>query len=46
MVLERMATPEAKALLESLAQGIREARLTQEAKATLERLARTPGSAP
>jgi hypothetical protein len=46
MALERMATPEAKELLASLAQGIPEARLTQDAKASLKRLARTPSSAP
>jgi hypothetical protein len=38
-VLERAGTPEACRLLEALAQGIPEARLTQEAKAARERLA-------
>jgi hypothetical protein len=37
--LERMASSAAKQLLDSLAQGAPEARLTQEAKASLERLA-------
>ncbi len=39
-VLEDIATPEARRLLERLAQGAPEARLTQAAKASLERLAR------
>jgi hypothetical protein len=38
-VLERIATPEARRLLEELARGAREARLTREAKASLQRLA-------
>jgi WD40 repeat protein len=38
--LERAATPEAKQVLRSLADGAPEARLTREAKAALERLAR------
>jgi len=37
-VLEDISTPEAKQLLEELAQGAAEARLTREAKAALERL--------
>jgi RNA polymerase sigma factor (sigma-70 family) len=40
-VLEQINSPEAKQLLEKLAQGTPEARLTQQAKATLERLARS-----
>jgi hypothetical protein len=39
-VLEQIGTPEAKALLEKLAKGAPEARLTQEAKASLQRMAR------
>jgi WD40 repeat protein len=39
-VLEHVATPEARAVLESLAKGAPEARLTGEAKAALERLQR------
>jgi RNA polymerase sigma factor (sigma-70 family) len=39
-VLERIGTPEAQQVLESLAKGSPEARLTQEAKASLERLAK------
>jgi hypothetical protein len=38
--LEHAGTAEAKALLEALAAGMPEARLTQEARATLRRLAR------
>jgi RNA polymerase sigma factor (sigma-70 family) len=37
-VLERLGTPEARRLLERLARGAAEARLTQEARASLERL--------
>jgi hypothetical protein len=44
--LEQMATPEAHALLTTLAGGAAEARLTQEAKASLERLAKRPTPAP
>jgi hypothetical protein len=39
-VLEYIATPEARQLLETLARGAPEARLTQETKASLERLSR------
>jgi hypothetical protein len=39
-VLERIATPEARSLLESLAKGAPDARLTREAKAAVGRLAR------
>jgi len=39
-VLEQVASAEAKVLLESLAKGAPEARLTQEAKASLARLAK------
>jgi WD40 repeat protein len=45
-VLEHLGTPEARQLLEALAQGAPEARLTREAKASLERLARRPVPAP
>jgi hypothetical protein len=44
--LERADSPEARALLERLAQGTPEARLTREAKAALQRLARRPVSEP
>jgi hypothetical protein len=37
-VLERIATPEARSVLEALAKGLPEARLTEEAKAALKRL--------
>jgi hypothetical protein len=37
-VLERIGSPEAKQVLESLAKGAEGARLTREAKASLERL--------
>ena len=37
-VLELLGTPEARKLLQKLAQGLPDARLTQEAKASLERL--------
>ncbi|HMC90680.1 MAG TPA: hypothetical protein VKI17_14080 [Gemmataceae bacterium] len=39
-VLEHIGSPEAKQILEALAQGATEARLTQEARASLERLAK------
>jgi hypothetical protein len=45
-VLEDIATPEARNVLERLAQGAPEARLTQEAKASLRRLALRHTSAP
>jgi hypothetical protein len=45
-VLERIGSPDARRVLETLAGGVAEARLTQEAKASLERLAKRPGSAP
>jgi hypothetical protein len=38
-VLEHIATPEARQLLQTVAKGVPEARLTQQAKASLERLA-------
>jgi hypothetical protein len=40
--LERIGTPEARAVLARLADGGEEARLTQEAQAALERLAGAP----
>jgi hypothetical protein len=43
-VLERIGTPEAKGLLEELAHGASEARLTREAKASLRRLVQAGGS--
>jgi RNA polymerase sigma factor (sigma-70 family) len=45
-VMEGMATPAARRLLEELAGGAPGALLTREAKASLERLARRPGGAP
>jgi len=42
-VLEELASPEARQLLETLAGGAPEARLTQEAKASLARLAKVTG---
>jgi hypothetical protein len=45
-VLEWTATPAAQRLLEALAQGVPEARLTQEARATLERRVRRTAAAP
>jgi hypothetical protein len=45
-VLERIGTPAAREILQTLAQGMPEARLTQEAKASLQRLARRPTSNP
>jgi WD40 repeat protein len=45
-VLEQLGTPEARGLLERLATGAPEARLTQEARASLERLARRPAALP
>jgi RNA polymerase sigma factor (sigma-70 family) len=41
-VLERIATPEARRLLEELARGASEARLTREATGSLQRLAKRP----
>jgi WD40 repeat protein len=46
MVLERIGTPEARQLLESLAQGPSDASSTREAKASLERMAKRPPSKP
>jgi WD40 repeat protein len=43
-VLEDIATPEARQILESLAKGDSASRVTQEARASLERLARRPRS--
>ncbi len=40
-VLERIASPESRAVLKTLASGSQESRLTREAKASLERLARS-----
>jgi hypothetical protein len=45
-VLERIGTPEAQEVLEMLAGGAPEARLTREAKAALERLAKQPAVRP
>ena len=45
-VLEHIGTPEAQAVLKSLAQGAPEARLTQEAKAGLDRLVKRPAARP
>jgi WD40 repeat protein len=45
-VLEHLNTPESREVLETLAEGIAEARLTQEAKAALGRLVRRPGGSP
>lgn len=45
-VLEHAGTPQAKQLLERLAGGAKEARLSRRAKSVLERLARLPGGAP
>jgi RNA polymerase sigma factor (sigma-70 family) len=45
-VLEHAATPEARRVLQALADGASEAWLTQEAKATVGRLARRPASTP
>jgi hypothetical protein len=45
-IRNRIGTPEAKQLLEKLAQGAPEARLTREAKAAQERLARLTGIKP
>jgi hypothetical protein len=45
-VLEHIATPESRGVLESLVKGAPEALLTREAKAALDRLARRPTSAP
>jgi HEAT repeat protein len=46
VILERIGTPEARLLLELLAKGPIDARLTQEAKASLERLVRQSGTKP
>jgi RNA polymerase sigma factor (sigma-70 family) len=45
-LLEGIGSPEARQLLERLARGAPEARLTREANASLERLARRPGTKP
>jgi len=45
-VLEAIGTPEAQALLKTLAAGAPSSRLTQEAQASLERLAKRAGNAP
>jgi hypothetical protein len=45
-VLETIGTPEARQVLERLARGVPEARLTQEAKASLERLAKRSAARP
>ena len=45
-VLEDIATPEARQLLETLARGELEARLTQQAKASFDRLAKRPTAKP
>jgi hypothetical protein len=39
-VLERLATPDAKQLIEKISKGASDARLTREAKAALQRLHR------
>jgi WD40 repeat protein len=43
-VLEQIASPEARRVLESLAAGSPDARMTREAKAALQRLERVPGA--
>jgi hypothetical protein len=43
-VLERAGTAEARQLIQRIAAGAAEARLTREAKASLERLARQPAT--
>jgi hypothetical protein len=45
-VLERIGSPEARRLMEALAEGIPEAHLTREAKASLHRLAGKPAAMP
>jgi hypothetical protein len=45
-VLEQAGTAAARQVLEELARGAPESRLTQEAKASLERVARRPAPAP
>jgi hypothetical protein len=45
-ILELVATPDAKKLLETLAAGAPEARLTQEAKASMGRLAKRTSATP
>jgi WD40 repeat protein len=45
-ILEHIGRPEAKKLLQDLAGGAFEARLTQEAKATLERMGKRPSAKP
>ena len=41
-ILERIATPEARRLLDQLARGASESRLTREAKSSLQRMAKRP----
>jgi hypothetical protein len=45
-VLEYIGTPEAPTILESLAKGAPEARLTEEARLSLDRLAKRPVASP
>jgi RNA polymerase sigma factor (sigma-70 family) len=45
-VLERIGTPGARHVLEALAEGIPEARVTRDAKASLERLRKRPAAGP
>jgi hypothetical protein len=45
-VLEHLDTPESRRLLQSLAGGASDARLTQEAKSALDRLTRQAGQSP
>jgi uncharacterized protein YjiS (DUF1127 family) len=45
-VLEAVGTPEARSVLESLARGVANARLTREARAALERLTKRAAATP